>query len=275
MSETSSLIDEKKNQKTNEKKKNVDWMGFLKATGFNILYVIIWGMIGANIVYFLHSDLDAFFPSEGYKIPYSYNSISKQIGGKYKKENGKCYSDYTSNEISLGLISLKKKLGMDKVGFPYSGITQEYGIKNVFSNLFGSSARYSYVFGRIIIKTFFEGIRTKDGWAETYVFIFIPIILLFIILFQIPLFFGFLTTIWGSITSSKFGWFWTFYLFGIPFLWAGLVGVSQSINFFITIFFVPIFTDFEKVKEVLACNTLLLNVLFLMLTIRSVFTHLV
>ena len=109
MSETSSLIDEKKNQKTNEKKKNVDWMGFLKATGFNMLYVIIWGMIGANIVYFLHSDLDALFPSEGYKIPYSYNSISKQIGGKYKKENGKCYSDYTSNEISAGLISLKKK----------------------------------------------------------------------------------------------------------------------------------------------------------------------
>ena len=60
-------------------------MGFLKATGFNMLYVIICGMIGANIVYFLHSDLDALFPSEGYKIPYSYNSISKQIGVKYKK----------------------------------------------------------------------------------------------------------------------------------------------------------------------------------------------
>ena len=56
MSETSSLIDEKKNQQINEKEqeKNVDWIGFFKATLVNMIYVIIWAMLGSNLVYFLH-----------------------------------------------------------------------------------------------------------------------------------------------------------------------------------------------------------------------------
>jgi hypothetical protein len=64
MSETSSLIDEKKNQQINEKEeeKNVDWIGFFKATLVNMIYVIIWAMLGSNLVYFLHSDLDVLFP---------------------------------------------------------------------------------------------------------------------------------------------------------------------------------------------------------------------
>ena len=288
MSETSSLIDEKKNQQINEKenKKDVDWIGFLKATLVNMIYVIVWAMIGSNLVFFLHSDLDAIFPDNRNMPPYSNQKISfkssfidmigGQKGGKYKKENNICVSDYKNIEPSPGLMSLIKKLGMDKLSSPYSGITNESGISALFSNLFGSSARYSYIMGRRIIKNFFKMLRLESGWGETILFLLSPFFI-FIMILQVPFFFGLFTTIWGEITSSPFGWLWTFwisFLFGAPFLWAALVGVSQSINFLITILFLPIFVDFGKVKEILACNIHLSNGLFYLLTISSAFTHL-
>jgi hypothetical protein len=293
MSETSSLIDEKKNQQINEKEqeKNVDWIGFFKATLVNMIYVIIWAMLGSNLVYFLHSDLDALFPDNRNMPPYSnpkeslktrfiemlgMQKAGMQKGGKYRKENNICVSDYKNNEITPGLISLRQKLGMNELSTPYSGITNESGIKALFSNLFGSSARYSYIMGRRLIKTFFKMLRLESGWGETILFLLIPFFI-FIMVFQVPFFFGLFTTIWGEITSSSFGWLWTFwfsFLFGLPFIWAALVGVSQSINFFMTILFLPIFADFGKVKEILGCNTHLFNGLFCLLTISSAFTHL-
>ena len=288
MSETSSLIDEKKNQQINERenKKDVDWIGFLKATLVNMIYVIVWAMLGSNLVFFLHSDLDAIFPDNRNTPPYSNQKVSLkssfidmiggQKGGKYKKENDICVSDYKNIEITPGLMSLREKLGMDKLSSPYSGITNESGIKALFSNLFGSSARYSYIMGRRTIKTFFKMLRLESGRGETILFFLIPFFI-FIMVFQVPFFFGLFTTIWGEITSSPFGWLWTFwisFLFGAPFLWAALFGLSQSINFFMTILFLPIFADFGKVKEILACNTHLFNGLFCLLTIFSAFTHL-
>ena len=288
MSETSSLIDEKKNQQINEKenKKDVDWIGFFKATLVNMIYVIVWAILGSNLVFFLHSDLDVIFPDNRNMPPYSNKKVSSkssfidmiggQKGGKYKKENDICVSDYKNNETSPGLMSLSEKLGMDKLSSPYSGITNESGIKALFSNLFGSSARYSYIMGRRTIKKFFKMLRLESGLGETILFFLIPFFI-FIMVFQVPFFFGLFTTIWGEITSSSFGWLWTFwisFLFGAPFLWAALVGLSQSINFFVTILFLPIFADFGKVKEILACNTHLFNGLFCLLTISSAFTHL-
>jgi len=195
MSETSSLIDEKKNQQINEKenKKDVDWIGFLKATLVNMIYVIVWAMIGSNLVFFLHSDLDAIFPDNRNMPPYSNQKISfkssfidmigGQKGGKYKKENNICVSDYKNIEISPGLMSLREKLGMDKLSSPYSGITNESGIKALFSNLFGSSARYSYIMGRRTIKNFFKMLRLESGWGETILFFFDSI---FYIYYGIP-----------------------------------------------------------------------------------------
>ena len=48
----------------------------------------------------------------------------------------------------------------------------------------------------------------------------------------------------------------------------------REFSFFVTILFLPIFADFGKVKEILACNTHLFNGLFCILTISSAFTHL-
>ena len=79
---------------------------------------------------FLHSDLDAIFPDNRNMPPYSNKKVSSkssfidmiggQKGGKYKKENDICVSDYKNNETSPGLMSLSEKLGMDKLSSPYS-----------------------------------------------------------------------------------------------------------------------------------------------------------
>lgn len=281
MSEKVSPIDEKKNQQMNKPKDNVNWVGFLIQVLTNIVIVLLWGMIGANFVYFMHTNLDAWFPDNPNLPPYMepkrgtsmYDSI-KSMAKKIKRSYGGKYTDdcspvYETSEATAKLLGLKEKLGMNKLGSPYDGITDDFGIKALFSNMFGSSTRYSYVMSRRLLKTIFRTLQGMGGSGETLIFLFVPLILA-IILFQIPFFFGFFTTLWGEITSSSYGWFWTWillFVFGISLLWPLAVGISQSIQFFVTMLMLPMYADFDMIKEILSCNSHLLGGLFALLTI--------
>jgi len=281
MSEKVSPIDEKKNQQAPKPKENINWVGFLTQVLVNIVIVLIWGMIGANFVYFMHTNLDSWFPDNPnfppYAEPIRATNISdriKSIAKKFKRSSGGKYADgcspvYESNEATSKMLGLKEKLGMNKSGAPYDGITDDFGIKALFSNMFGSSTRYSYVMARRLLKTIFRSLQGMGGSGETLIFLFVPLILT-AILFQVPFLFGFFTTLWGEITSSSYGWFWTWiflFVFGISLLWPLVVGISQSIQFFVTMLILPMYADFDMIKEILACNSHLLGGLFALLTI--------
>lgn len=313
MSENASPIDEKKNEQSGGTKKEANWMGFLRATIVNMIIVMIWAILGSNLIYFLHGNLDAWFPDNRNMPPYSeptvvssmmdklkgkvkeyknkmyrnksdidptikggFSEQAFQTGGLYNKENDKCFADYKNKDITRGVVFLREKLGMDKLSAPYSGITNDPGPKALFSNFFGSSARYSYIMGRRLIKLIYKLIRSGGGASETALFLLVPSFLI-MIAFQVPFFFGFFTTLWGEITSSYFGWYWTwvfFFIFGISLIWPILVGLTQMVQFVITFLILPTLVDFNMIKEIISCNLFLLNGLFSSLTIISSFVYL-
>ncbi|MEX0597716.1 MAG: hypothetical protein WD512_14585 [Candidatus Paceibacterota bacterium] len=282
MSEKVSPIDEKKNQQSTEPKENINWSGFLIQVLVNVIIVLLWGIIGSNFVYFMHTNLDSWFPDNPNLPPYmerksgtsfisSIKNAAKTLrksfsGGKYIDG---CTPVYETAQATAKIMEIKDKLGMNKLSTPYDGISDDFGINTLFSNMFGSSARYSYVMGRRLLKLFFRSLQEMGGRGETLIFAFVPLIL-FAMLFQVPFFFGFATTLWGEITSSSYGWFWTWiflFVFGISLLWPLAVGVAQSIQFFVTMLLLPMYADFDMIKEILACNSHLLGGLFGLLTI--------
>jgi hypothetical protein len=284
MSEEISPIDEKKNNQNNESKQKINWMGFLIQILINIVIVLLWGIIGSNFVYFMHSNLDAWFPDDPNFPPYmERKSGSSLIGSiksaskffKKKLSGGKyvdgCSPVYETSEATAKLLELKDKLGMNKLSAPYDGISDDFGIKPLFSNMFGSSARYSYVMGRRLLKTIFRGLQGMGGKGETILFLIFPLILLAMV-FQLPFVFGFVTTLWGEITSSSYGWFWTWFflfVFGISLLWPLAIGITQSIQFAVTMLVLPLYANFDMIKEILACNSHLLGGIFALLTISA------
>lgn len=281
---TPSLIDEKKSGQSDKQNEKVNWKGFLKDTLSNIIVVILWGFVGANFIYFMHSNLDIWFPDNPNQPPYASGKGSTGVtatangfisklknifkGGKYTEG---CTPVYESAEATARLIAIKEKIGMNKLSAPYDGITEESGIRALFSNMFGSSARYSYVMARRLLKSIFRSLQGMGGSGETLIFVLVPLILM-AMMFQVPFIFGFITTLWGEITSSKYGWFWTWiflFVFGISLLWPVAVGAVQTIQFFITMLIMPMYTDFDMVKEILSCNSHLLGGLFALLTITA------
>jgi len=66
-----SLIELKANEKSsNNEGKTTNIKQFFVSVAQNIIYAILWWVIGANFIFFMYSDLDACFPTDPNKSPY-------------------------------------------------------------------------------------------------------------------------------------------------------------------------------------------------------------
>ena len=188
------------NNKKNDKNKN-NWKTFFSVTLHNLIYVIIFGIIGSNFIYFstISKDvLNKFFPTD-IKLPFYNPPLSKkddkkdsnpsknitpstknitpstkniQKGGSYT-----CSAPKLSSGDKVDTFKKLEQFGYKDNSFPYNLMTpakddkskedrkKDFGTLQGFKNWFGETTRDSFVFERKILKniiSFFEPTALQD-----------------------------------------------------------------------------------------------------------------
>lgn len=194
-----------------------------------------------------------------------------------------------------------------KYGFPYTMINKdiENAIKNKstisgdfsfmdqIKEIFGESARYSYIKSRGLLKNVFELISGRDLEKEktgnkpeladnvlNYIlFFFGPLLVTFSFIYPVALIVGSILTFVGSIigmfgllqTKSLFGkilWGIFFLLFGFVIYgtWAVCIGSAMYFQYIGT-YLTQLYTNFSQISEFLICNSRFIGIIFgIMLT---------
>jgi hypothetical protein len=298
---SSNTIDNVKDTKVGDSKQFV--ISVLK----NIIYTILWGLVGANLIFLMYSDLDTWFPTDDKKAPYIQfkNSASmfdlrkmwQEYFDKYKKafscETSKDEKD--SSSISNGTKdvteftcsnaekmikesknnnkAIREMLGYDKVSFPYT-----WNNEGRFKAFFGKSAQVSYITNRKILKDRFKNLYSFSnsfGAGESLLFsIALPLLILTFMLY-IPLIMGFLTTSWGEITEGGI----LMLILGIfcgniTFIYPVIIGVIQTFQLLFKMTILPSLINGKAVWRIMKCKLPILILIFSGLTIQSAFTHL-
>ena len=298
----------KEQMSTEENKKKSNWKKFGMSILTNLIYTILIGFVGANFIYVMYSNLDMWLPTNPDKLPYGIPSNSKGIKDKFIRMFSNLKSQFrggasqdvevVDDNICLNLkatiqsnsgkyAKLFNNLGFNDVGFPYTWINDEPGIVNIFKNIFGESARYSYVTDRQILKRIFKFFESFERAGENALFILSLPILIISLLFQIPAILGFVTSFISYLLtyfkgmSNNYGWLITIivsifilaFVMSIGLTWSASIGIAQIIQFFATLLIMPLL-DFDMVREILYCKSHLLSIIFAFLTISSAFKHL-
>jgi hypothetical protein len=286
-----SPIEEKLNKdKSNQEKKsnnNSNWKAFGLSILTNIILTLLWTFVGANVVYLLYSNLDAWFPTDPNNYPYGENYQPMKGGkGKNVQKGGKTSTDpckqvYDNISYSETSQNLLQKIFGNKVSFPYNEITNNFGIRELVGNFFGYSARTGFISSRHIFKQIFKFIRKwsdgGSGFIESALFLLGLPIFVFSVVFGIPFFIGTFATIWGEITSSSFGLLWTIFfalIFGIGLSWTSVIGFIIFIKYILTMTILPPIADMDNIKRLMFCKRHIIIGMFAILTSVSAFTHL-
>lgn len=309
MSELSPIEKKKENISIEENQKKSDWKKFGKSILTNIIYTILFGFIGSNLIYIMYSNLDMWFPSDPTRLPYRSPSSSRGLKDKFIKMfsglksqfkggadadvDGTVDESICSNlkniiqSNSVKYTKLFDNLGFNHVGFPYKYINNDSGIINIFKNMFGESAKYAYVTDRDILKKTFRFFESFGTAGENVLFILAFPIMLLLLLLQIPTILGFMTSYISYILtyfksmSSNYGWlitisvsiFTLMFILSIGLTWSAGIGIAQIIQLYVTLLIMPLF-DTDIVREIIYCKSYILSILFAFLTISSAFKHL-
>lgn len=244
---SSTAIDSKKEEKNNSSVSQ-DWVGFGKDIFKYFIMVLVWILIGANLVYFSKLNLEVFFPTDETCTPYA-NKICELRGDK------------SSDNINYVL----NKCGLRSYGFPYTGLNngELYGLYNFFS----SGAAYSYTSGRHILQTILNFFNEE----EVLVMASAPFIIMLLCLVQ-PIF-TIISTIIGQFKSYH-GIFWSIILFWVILFWPVGLSLVQHIQLIVTLLFIPPMVNFNFIKKTIASYSRSASIIFGILVIVSAFKHL-
>lgn len=264
----------------------------------NTIYLILVGLIGSNFVYIstLKDNLNKLFPTDENSLPYS--EKSGYSGGSNCLKNKSMFSvsnvfKYRGGNDSEDICNTSNNIVSNdeddfKVGFPYNYITETPDtLFSIFKNIIGRSTRDSYIAGREMIKMFFKKTNKYGNRGQYALFILSPIILFFLILYQVPLIIGgFVTFImfirhyfdlllnYGKVSFVLISLFLGAFILGIDAGWSILVGIAQMFSLYGTLLIYPLINDLTTVRKIFACKSNILIFLFVLLTIMDAFKHL-
>jgi hypothetical protein len=305
MSELSPIEMKKENVSIEQNKKKSDWAKFGKSILTNLIWTIVIGFIGSNMIYIMYSNLDVWFPSDPKRLPYAVSTnrgLKNKLLGMFSNMRSQFKGGDSSEDIDQNVCQnlkniiqsnsgkytkLFNNLGFNNVGFPYTLINEETGFVNTFKNMIGESARYSYVTDREILKKVFRFFESFEGAGENALFILSLPILILLLMFQIPAILGVVTSFISYIMtyfkgmSNSYGWLITIilsffilaFVISIGFTWCGAIGIAQMFQLYVTLLILPLF-DSEAVRQILFCKSHILSVVFTFLTIMSAFNNL-
>lgn len=257
MSNTSvPAIEEKKNKQNINNTQEVGTVPFLKSILVSAIYVLIFALLGSNLVTLINSEiLDIILPHEN-KYYYSNEKVSD--------ENNK-------------IIKKLANFGIDGnvYGWPYSMYDNsafELSIQGLI-NWFAKSTSGSYIGLRTMLKTVLRSPIFKfinEGlifFIAPFVLVFAPIILSSISSFVILPFTG--------LTNGLFGWMWTilgfFLLWTLFMMWSNHVIQYLQVLAVLTLY--PLMFETENIKKVMKKHLWWLTLFFGLLVVNSCFTN--
>jgi len=262
----------------------------------NVVYLILVGFVGSNFVYIsLLKDLNKLFPTDENSLPYSekggYSGGSNCSKNKsmFSSVSGLRYKGGAINDIcNMQSANTTDKDDDSKVGFPYNYITEKPdSLFSIFKNIIGRCTRDSYITGREMVKYFFKVFSKYNTKGQNVLFVIAPVILFFIVLYQIPFLIGGFVTFmlfvkhymglmldYGKISFALITLFLGTFIVGVDMGWSFLVGISQMFQLYGSLLIYPLITDLDTVRKIFACKSNILMVLFVLLTILDAFKHL-
>lgn len=283
---------------SNEKSKNgndPNWVAF----GFSILTIlfimIIWSILGINILYFLiikKEYLEKLFPTDKNKPPYSndtfisnisnltnfkkdseiynkfQNTFNKKNGLTVNKENKENFKDIMSDKQIDNIEKIIKSTKLNVYGFPYKW---KETVNFLHPKYFiGNSIMNSYINGRTYVKDFFKFLSDFES-SQTILFIFVPLIL-YLFLFIVPII-SYVITFIAELNSGVFSTILYSFIFGLSFILPFIVSFIQTIHLFISLFLLPSVTNSKKI-EIFEDNFVLISFIFSLLVSISAFSTL-
>ena len=294
------IIKERRKKEQQGQKQN-DWGSFLVSILTGFIFIIIWALLGANLLYLIRyvtkglNTFGHFFPDNSKDVPYypSSGSIPPQRGDIFsyltntlsqinENMNKKDISKKMSGPMLGGAINPKlqemfeKLSGLNNYSFPYNWKSSEAGLLGDFKAWIAHSVEFSYINGRAGINEMLNILETVEkGFGSWTIFLLsLPVLLLVLFLTQ---FYGFISTLIGEVIAPNKGWVWAiifFFILGFDFILAGIVTIVQTIQNIATFLFVPTILDWTSISEILYDHTTLLTTIFGLYVISSAYSNL-
>lgn len=254
-----------------------DWKGF----GISILTIlfimIIWCLLGINLLYFLFirkEDLENIFPTDKNKTPYSDGTFMTNIikkGGYIKETTEFKQNEELKTNINKQIENIEKTIKIAKLnvyGFPYKWketdnfLHPKYFISNTILN--------SYINGRTAVKQIFNFFSDFEI-GKNILFLLAPLIL-YLFIFIIPII-SYIISFFAEINTGIFSTFLYSFIFGISFILPFIISITQTLQLFISLFLLPFFINTKKM-EILEEQFPLISFIFCLLVSLSAINRL-
>lgn len=308
MSPTKSAIDSKKKPENDN-----DWYEFASQTIMNLIYIIVFSLIGSNFIWFSElavgniQKFDKILPTykrdastASYILPHEpddfYTSKPREKVVVPKQEiSDDCPKLPNSLKSASKLHTLTKNytpIGKSPGGFPYNLIKKNKENEHSmgfsmegFLNWFAISVRNCYQFNRALLKSFlgifspYPSMQENDNilsWNPLVMLICVPLFLISAIFLTVP-FIGFISSFLSCLFSGESeSIFWT--LGGLFLCWTwsicGSVAFMQYFQFIFLFTLFPLIDDFNRIKKILHCNKDFIGILFGAMTVSTGFSYL-
>ena len=270
--------------------KEDDWANFGIATAKNFFYALIYGLIGANIIYFstrTKALLEVYFPIKN--SFYGMKDTGGQEGGGARRgqQGGGFTCEAPKFSMSMPDVTALKgmlgHIGVGQTGWPYTWIKEEPGIRHNIGLLLA----LTYQKMRSLVRAFFalfspSNLEDRKAGPNSNPLSSNPLqIILALLLFAFPPVTGIVTTGLVVVPAVIFMGILLFFsdlslvekfLYGFGALFTGFplgLGIIAAIQMLVTLVFLPLYGGGPAVKKILKCNINSLVVIFGALTMAS------
>lgn len=280
--------------KQNEKEQNnlqYDWQSFGVAVLYISIVVIIWALLGANILFFARlnkEELEAVFPANINSAPYDASDSSYQSGGKSKRNYRRQKGGDGANNVQYLMDKLSFFLGYNNpdASFPYKYYDEPAtSMKNDVINMFAGPVTKSYSTGRKFLQSFFGGINTKNNYfIESIIYLLSPLLIGIMILSTFA--YGWFSTIIFEVSMlspfsiTKIGTLIVLFCttFGIIFF-PFVISMTQTIQMILTLLFAPLYLNNpdagnNSYLNIISDNSFMMVVMYIAFVALSAFKHL-
>lgn len=265
-------IDEKKKQISldNNVVKQNDWGAFAGSVFYNLITVMLVGLVGANFIFFTtFADLNKFFTTQ--QTPNYFPSAY----AKPQQSGGSCQNMNLSKDKLSFNYEILEKIGVGKNGgWPYSMVNKSSGLFQTFKNWFAYTAAETFIFNKRLLKDWLALFAPNNKYVsnQTFQMLFVSQITLFIGVFA-SLTLGF----WGHLYHGfKENWFVSLIglVFGYTLFFATMTSIVNFVKFLGVFLLVPLISNINILGDILRCNSNSLALLFGALVLGSAYSTL-
>lgn len=299
--DTSSIDNKKDKQEKKTISKGSNWSGFAKGVGMAFLQTFIYGWLGVNVLFLMNVNPERIFPADVYKPPYSYGqgipnfeapsitsmllgAVAKKQTKKGMKGGGIACENMNINLNESKFMQNKYIQGMYDVGSPYDmkGVDPK-SLSGMVRIWIASAIMFSYTKARGLIQGFLGFAKStceSSPKADLIWFLLAPFIVVFTLIYFVPMIFGILSTIIGEIYNNDnlpYGlllYIIGIFVFGISLVIPIGVGIVQSLQYLATFTVLPLLLSMRDWKKIFVGKIPILIIIFGVFVLMAAYANL-